>query len=42
MIATKKSEYDKWKQIVREKDKFAMDLLNTDEELKEVEDILNS
>ena len=41
-ILKEKSEYDKWKQIVREKDKFAMDLLNTDEELKEVEDILNS
>ena len=41
-ILKEKSEYDAWKQIVREKDKFAMDLLNTDEELKEVEDILNS
>jgi cobaltochelatase CobS len=41
-ILKEKSEYDTWKQIVREKDKFAMDLLNTDEELKEVEDILNS
>ena len=41
-ILKDKSEYDAWKQIVREKDKFAMDLLNTDEELKEVEDILNS
>ena len=41
-ILKEKSEYDAWKQIIREKDKFAMDLLNTDEELKEVEDILNS
>ena len=41
-ILKEKSEYDAWKQIVREKDKFAMDKLNTDEELKEVEDILNS
>lgn len=41
-ILKEKSEYDAWKQIVREKDKFAMDLLNTDEELREVEDILNS
>jgi MoxR-like ATPase len=41
-ILKEKSEYDAWKQIVREKDKFAMDKLNTDEELKEVKDILNS
>tara|TARA_B110000908_G_C10229721_1_gene439918 strand:- start:299 stop:1642 length:1344 start_codon:yes stop_codon:yes gene_type:complete len=41
-ILKEKSDYDAWKQIVREKDKFAMDLLNTDEELREVEDILNS
>jgi len=41
-ILKEKSEYDAWKQIVREKDKFAMDKLYTDEELKEVKDILNS
>jgi len=41
-ILKNKSDFDGWKQIVREKDKFAMDLLNTEDELKQVEDILNS
>ena len=40
-ILREKSEYDAWKLIVREKDKFAMDMLNTTEELKQVEEILN-
>ena len=40
-ILKQKSDYDAWKQIVREKDKFPMDMLNTTDELKQVEDILN-
>ena len=40
-ILKEKSDYDDWKQIVREKDKFPMDKLNTTDELKQVEDILN-
>ena len=40
-ILKEKSDYDAWKQIVREKDKFPMDKLNTTDELKQVEDILN-